>query len=150
MVLLYLRHMAIRILLLFSFIFVLWSCRENETKKRYREDFWQNKTYIQRGEEKVHLRGVNIAHTAKRTVIPWVQRKDIERLRNFGLNFIRLTVFWSAVELERGKYNKDYIEKIRDIIRLTDGLEIYVLVDLHQDIYGFRTSDSNEGDGPPE
>lgn len=114
------------------------------------EKFWQNKIYIYKGEEKILLRGVNIAHTAKRTIIPWVQREDIERLRKFGLNFVRLTLFWSAVEPERGKYDKNYIEKIIEILRWVDGLGIYVLIDLHQDIYGFQATHSNEGDGPTE
>ncbi|MCS7212749.1 MAG: glycoside hydrolase family 5 protein [Candidatus Calescibacterium sp.] len=128
--------------------FTLFYC--NGKNKIESEKFWQNKIYIYKGEEKILLRGVNIAHTAKRTIIPWVQREDIERLRKFGLNFIRLTLFWSAVEPERGKYDKNYIEKIREILRWVDGLGIYVLIDLHQDIYGFHATHSNEGDGPPE
>lgn len=139
-----------KLLFLPFILFTVFSCSADKESKINPEKFWQNKIYIYKGEEKVLLRGVNIAHTAKRTIIPWVQREDIERLRKFGLNFVRLTLFWSAVEPERGKYDKNYIEKIREIVRWTDGLGIYVLVDLHQDIYGFQATHSNEGDGPPE
>lgn len=121
-----------------------------ESKEVISSEIKQDGIYLYRGQEKILLRGVNISHTAKRSTIPWIQREDIERLKKFGLNFIRFTIFWSAIEPEKGKYNKDYIEGIREKIRISEGFGIYVLIDLHQDLYGFQATDSNEGDGIPE
>lgn len=139
--------------LLEIFVLLLFSCKyakiEDINQKNINQ-IKQSGIYIYKGQEKILLRGVNIAHTSKRTVIPWVQREDVERLKRFGLNFIRLTIFWSAIEQEKGKYDKNYIEKIREKIRLFEEFGMYVLVDLHQDLYGFQATDSNEGDGIPQ
>ena len=99
----------------------------------------------------VLLRGLNIAHTAKRTVIPWQEEEDIKKMsEEWGLNFIRLTLFWSAIEPERGKYDKEYIEKIREIIKWSEKYSVYVLLDMHQDLFGYKATDSDEGDGAPQ
>jgi|GEM_PF-2420901 endoglycosylceramidase len=135
-------------LLIFSLYFST-GCNFHEGNRK--ENFYQCGRFICRGDYKILLRGVNISHTAKRTIIPWVGENEIKILREkWGLNFIRLTVFWAAVEPERDKYNRNYINSLKEIIEIARKYEIYVLVDSHQDIFGFRATDSDEGDGPPE
>jgi len=99
------------------------------------------------------LRGANVAHTAKRSSngLPWVDRAAVLRLReDFGLNVIRLTMFWKFVEPERGKYDDAYLDEIRKILDWSEAGDIHVVLDLHQDLFGFEATDLNEGDGVPE
>lgn len=99
------------------------------------------------------LRGVNVAHTAKRSPdgLPWVDREAVLRLRDdWGLNVIRLTLFWRWVEPKRGEYDLAYLGKIRDILDWANERDIHVLLDMHQDLFGFEATDLAEGDGPPE
>jgi endoglycosylceramidase len=101
----------------------------------------------------VILRGVNVAHTAKRSPdgLPWVGKEDVARLRtDFGLNVIRLTLFWRFVEPTRGQYDQGYLDRIRQILDWADAAQVLVLLDMHQDLFGFQATDQNEGDGPPE
>lgn len=99
------------------------------------------------------LRGANVAHTAKRSPngVPWVDREAVLRLRqDFGLNVIRLTLFWDFVEPERGKYDEVYLGKIREILDWAEAGDIHVVLDMHQDLFGFEATDLNEGDGVPD
>ncbi len=99
------------------------------------------------------LRGVNIAHTAKRSSdgVPWVDRAAVLRLReDFGLNVIRLTMFWRYVEPARGEYDDAYLARIRAILDWAEAGDIHVVLDMHQDLFGFEATDLNEGDGVPE
>ncbi len=98
------------------------------------------------------LRGVNVAHTAKRSRdgLPWVDKAAVLRLReDFGLNVIRLTMFWRYVEPARGKYDDAYLARIGDILDWAYAGDIHVVLDMHQDLFGFEATDLNEGDGVP-
>ena len=59
--------------------------------------------------------------------------KDAQDLASWGMNFIRLTFYWEAVEPERTQYNQTYISKLKYIVELCDKYNISVLLDLHQD-----------------
>jgi len=98
------------------------------------------------------LRGVNVAHTAKRSKdgIPWVDRDAVLRLRqDWGLNVIRLTLFWRWVEPNKGEYDLKYLARVREILDWAHEGDVFVLLDMHQDLFGFEATDLNEGDGPP-
>jgi endoglycosylceramidase len=98
------------------------------------------------------LRGVNIAHTAKQAPdgLPWVDEAAVQRLRKeFGFNAIRLTVFWNHVEPERGKYAASYLDALRDILDWARDSQQFVILDMHQDLFGFVSRDEGEGDGVP-
>ena len=99
------------------------------------------------------LRGVNVAHTAKRAPdgIPWVDAAAVLRLRQeFGFNVIRLTVFWNHVEPERGVYSASYLAALRNILDWAQDSQQLVILDMHQDLFGFVSRDEGEGDGVPE
>lgn len=60
---------------------------------------------------------------------------DLENLRSWGFNMIRLHVAWEGVEPTRGQYNYTYIEKLREVIRKANKYGINVLLDAHQDLF---------------
>eukprot|EP01015_Nassula_variabilis_P008873 TRINITY_DN1700_c0_g2_i7.p1 TRINITY_DN1700_c0_g2~~TRINITY_DN1700_c0_g2_i7.p1 ORF type:complete len:221 (+),score=61.59 TRINITY_DN1700_c0_g2_i7:200-862(+) len=59
--------------------------------------------------------------------------KDIENLKEWGHNVIRLFVSWEAAEPERGQYNMTYINFVKRIVEICAKEEIYVILDAHQD-----------------
>src|SRR3990167_1634082 len=60
--------------------------------------------------------------------------EDAVKLKAWGMNVVRLTMYWEAIEPVRGKYNQDYINRIQKIVDICrrHGLAIYL--DLHQDV----------------
>ena len=61
--------------------------------------------------------------------------EDARLMRNYGFNFLRLAINWSALEPEKGQINQSAMDKINDVVRLCEAEGIYVLLDFHQDGY---------------
>ena len=66
-----------------------------------------------------------------------------------GFDFIRLAVTWQNLEPEMEKYNETYLKSIDKIFELAEKYEVYILLDMHQDIYSANGGKS-VGDGAPE
>lgn len=71
---------------------------------------------------------------------------DAQNLRNWGVNFVRLTFYWEAVEPVRGQFDLAYLARLRQITDLCQKYGIYVLLDLHQDVASRKTC----GEGMPD
>ncbi len=73
-------------------------------------------------------------------------------LDQLGLNCIRLGVIWDGVEHEPGKYDEKYLDKIEESVNRAARNGLYVLLDMHQDLYGvsFGEGKTTLGDGAPE
>ena len=70
----------------------------------------------------------------------------INELAEKGVNLIRLGFVWDKLEPKPGEYNDEYIDRLGEIIDLCEKHEIYVYLDMHQDLY----SSTCNGDGAPE
>ncbi|MEM2929451.1 MAG: cellulase family glycosylhydrolase [Thermoproteota archaeon] len=90
--------------------------------------------------------GVNLVckDKSKRYVNGW-NRFDFEELSRLGFNLVRLGLFWDGVEPEPGKYDEDYLDRIEVLLDMCADYGIYVLLDMHQDLYSVLYSD-----GAPE
>ncbi|MCR4564062.1 MAG: cellulase family glycosylhydrolase [Clostridiales bacterium] len=65
-----------------------------------------------------------------------------------GLDIIRLAVTWQNLEPEMGVYNESYLESIDRIFDMAEKYGVYILLDMHQDLYsGF--DGKSVGDGAP-
>ncbi|GGH16178.1 cellulase family glycosylhydrolase [Paenibacillus segetis] len=62
-----------------------------------------------------------------------------------GFNVIRLGLIWDGVEPEPGVYDNEYLAKIKQQIIWAKQNDLYVFLDMHQDLYSSRY-----GDGAPE
>ncbi len=84
--------------------------------------------------------------------IPKDSALTFEKFRNWGFNCIRLGVIWDGVEPEPGKYDETYLDKLEQQVNWATENNLYVLLDMHQDLYGvsFGEGTSALGDGAPD
>lgn len=61
--------------------------------------------------------------------------EDIQNLKDWGMNFVRLGVMWEAVERTPGVYDTEYLAAIDKLITKLGEAGIYTLVDMHQDVF---------------
>mmetsp|Transcript_31729 Transcript_31729/g.42956 ORF Transcript_31729/g.42956 Transcript_31729/m.42956 type:complete len:165 (+) Transcript_31729:86-580(+) len=93
--------------------------------------------------ETVILHGVNVVYK----VAPYIPSDgefdpnlslndfDIQKLQEWGMNFVRLGVMWEGVEQERGVYNDAYLDQLTTLVNKLGDAGIYTLVDAHQDVF---------------
>lgn len=94
----------------------------------------------------VLLQGINFVCKEKEMGYLWSEHEKLFAwFEECGFNLIRLGIFWDAVEPQPGKYDDAYLEKIRKVILDAEKNQLYVLVDMHQDLWSVLY-----GDGAPE
>jgi len=71
---------------------------------------------------------------------------DFARMRDWGFNCVRLLIIWAAIEPEPGRIDEDYLRRIDERIAWAKANGLYVLVDMHQDLWGEKCAG---GDGAP-
>lgn len=92
------------------------------------------------------LHGVNICEKSKaRNFLSWHGPKEFAIMREWGFNCIRLGISWEAVEPIPGKYNDEYLGNIDKRIQWAKDNGIYVIIDMHQDVFGPKVG----GNGAP-
>ena len=64
-----------------------------------------------------------------------------EQLSKYGFNCIRLGIIWDGVEPEPGKYDEKYLNKLEERVNWAAQNGIYVLLDMHQDLFSVSFSD---------
>lgn len=68
------------------------------------------------------------------------------RLKHWGFNCLRFLITWEAIEhAGPGKYDKDFLEYIEELLKIADEKKFYVFIDPHQDCW----SRMSGGDGAP-
>jgi endoglycosylceramidase len=100
------------------------------------------------------LHGLNVSGDAKWDPerMPWVERQDVRRMaREWGLNLARFLITWDGIEDAQGVYDEAYLDRIAQRLDWFDDYGIYVVLDMHQDLYGPRDSDGRvfRGNGHP-
>ena len=71
-----------------------------------------------------------------------------KKFRANGLDIIRLAVTWQNIEPQMGVYNEKYLKSLDRIFDLAAKYGVYILLDMHQDLYSKFDGDS-VGDGAP-
>ncbi len=95
------------------------------------------------------LHGANMAGANKQApYFGFQQAPDIARMRDaWGMNSMRLITTWSAIEPERGVFDDAYLAALEERVKWAEDSDIYVIVDMHQDLYG---EGFVGGDGAPK
>lgn len=70
-----------------------------------------------------------------------IEQRDLATIRNWGMNCIRLGILWDGLEPQPGKINEEYLERIARIVGWAKTENLYVLLDMHQDLYSVKFSD---------
>jgi endoglycosylceramidase len=94
----------------------------------------------------VILSGINFV--CKEKALGYIAQCDedvFEWFKALGFNVIRLGLIWDGVEPEPLRYDDEYLNKIKRFAALAEKNDIYVFLDMHQDLYSCRW-----GDGAPE
>jgi len=92
----------------------------------------------------VILRGPQIIQSSP-PYISWHTAADYDRLIEWGFNSIRLGTVWAAIEPEPGQFDDEYLAQLDERIGWARERGIYVILDMHQDLYGEKFN----GDGAP-
>jgi endoglycosylceramidase len=68
-----------------------------------------------------------------------------EQINKWGVNCLRLGIIWDGVEPQPGLYNEKYLDAMEQKVKWAAENNIYVFLDMHQDLYSKKFSD-----GAPE
>jgi endoglycosylceramidase len=60
--------------------------------------------------------------------------RDVQDLKDWGFNLVRLGLMWQGVETAPGKFNETYLDQAETIINKLGEKGIYTLIDAHQDL----------------
>lgn len=103
--------------------------------------------FIDKSGREVILHGINLVckDRDRNYLGPW-NEVDFDKLKEWGINCIRLGLIWDGLEPSPGFINKNYLEGIDKFIKLASLKNIYVILDMHQDLYSHKFG----ADGAPE
>ncbi|MBI4574713.1 MAG: cellulase family glycosylhydrolase [Planctomycetes bacterium] len=95
----------------------------------------------------VILRGLNVAASAKEApYLPWQTEADLDRLAGWGFDAVRLLLQWRAIEPDPGRIDQAYLDQVALRVRWLADRGVWVVLDMHQDVYGGRYG----GNGAPD
>lgn len=95
------------------------------------------------------LHGANVSGDAKWApgFTAWHTYEDYERMKtDWGFNVARFLIFWAGIEPEQGVYDDEYLDVVEERLDWAESIGLYVILDMHQDIYGYKFG----GDGAPD
>ena len=90
----------------------------------------------------VLLNGINVVCKDKKQgyMFPDLE-KAFRSFHRMGFNLIRFGIFWDGVEPQPGIYDMEYLKKVKDAIQLAGRYDLYVMVDMHQDLFAQKYAD---------
>ncbi len=92
------------------------------------------------------LHGMNvISKSPKTNYQSWHGPEQFADMRAWGMNCIRLGILWDGLEPTPGEYDEAYLVKVDQRIAWAREHGIYVMLDMHQDLFSVLYSD-----GAPE
>ena len=94
----------------------------------------------------VILNGVNVGSKNKEDGYIFQSGPELyAKLKKQGVNTIRLLIIWDGLEPEPGVFNEAYLKEIDQRIAWAAANDIFVVLDMHQDLFSVKYSD-----GAPE
>ena len=82
-----------------------------------------------------------ISKSKEENYLSWHRREDFARLREWGMNCIRLGIIWDGIEPEPGKYDEVYLDSVEERVAWAAEHDLYVFLDMHQDLFSVLYSD---------
>ena len=126
------------------FIAVLFFACNSASQQSTRNNFVrvEGQRFVDPEDRQVLFSGINfISKNPEENYLPPLGKDTFEQFKRWGFNCIRLGIIWDGLEPEPGKYNEDYLKEIDKRIQWAAENDIYVFLDMHQDLYGAKYSD---------
>lgn len=67
--------------------------------------------------------------------------QDFAQMAGWGMNSIRLGIFWDAIEPDPGRIDNAYLDKVAQWVEKARKHGFLILLDMHQDLYSSKFSD---------
>lgn len=91
------------------------------------------------------LYGINVINKSREQgYTEGIGPADFAAIRRWGMNSVRLGIFWDGLEPEPGRFDQQYLDRIARIVGWAKAEGLYVMLDMHQDLYSVKF-----GDGAP-
>lgn len=88
------------------------------------------------------LHGINVINKSKSDgYTKGIEQSDFRTIRSWSMNCIRLGILWDGLEPQPGKIDEEYLNRIARIVEWAKAEGLYVLLDMHQDLYSVKFSD---------
>lgn len=106
----------------------------------------KGRKFIDESGREIILHGINLVN--KNPAVNYLGSEgpqEFSEMRSWGFNCIRLGVIWDGLEPEPGKFDEAYLQGIDQRIRWAKENHLYIILDMHQDLFSVKFSD-----GAPE
>jgi endoglycosylceramidase len=88
------------------------------------------------------LHGINVANKSpEKGYVGDLSPIDYASIRSWGMNCIRLAIFWDGLEPQPGQLDRAYLGRIAQQVEWAKAQGLHVLLDMHQDLYSVKFSD---------
>ena len=88
------------------------------------------------------LHGISVINKDPKTgYLGHISPEEFKMFKEWGFNVIRLGIIWDGLEPKPGVYNQDYLKGIDNMIQWATDNDLYVFLDMHQDLYSVDFSD---------
>lgn len=95
--------------------------------------------------KQITFHGINICNKAKdQGYTGNITFADFAEIYSWGMNAVRLCIFWDGLEPRPGVFDDAYLNRIAGLVDEAKQQGLYVLLDMHQDLYSIKF-----GDGAP-
>jgi len=128
-------------------LFFIYSCN-TEKPKDPTDNFLkvEGQNFVDPEGREVILSGINfISKEPSEKYMPKQDEETFKQFKAWGFNCIRFGIIWDGLEPEPGKYNEAYLQEIDKRIKWAEKNDLYVFLDMHQDLFSAKFSD-----GAPE
>lgn len=86
--------------------------------------------------------GINLVEKSKeKGYLSGDSPRDFEQIRGWGMNCVRLGIIWDGLEPWPGRIEESYLDGIDQRVAWAKENNLYVILDMHQDLYSSLYSD---------
>jgi endoglycosylceramidase len=101
--------------------------------------------FLDPSETPIVFHGINICNKSReQNYTGDISTRVFEQIRSWGMNSVRLCIFWDGLEPRPGYFDTAYLDRIALLVEEAKRQGLYVLLDMHQDLYSVKF-----GDGAP-
>jgi len=132
----------------FLLVIIMGGCASNHIDEGTAKQFvsTEGQRFVDPHGRHIILHGINLVN--KNKDVNYLGNETPEtfsQMKSWGFNCIRLGIIWDGLEPEPGIYDEEYLKGIDQRITWAGENDMYVFLDMHQDLFSVKFSD-----GAPE